>query len=231
MDTKHIHCMLEDMAEYGKCMIEKGAGSENVNLDCAGKVVDMVKDLAEAEYYALIAKEMRKSGTEEEEADKHFLKMLKEQYGEEEGRKYYDDYRYSSGRFAPRGRGRYMPRRGYTEPPYYHQMPMTGARYDEPERMYYTGQVGGMMGSRTADNYTAGVGTGTGMSRYGYSHDEYMDHMKNDKADTPEDKKKRHEVFKKRVEEIAEMLAEEMDELSTEEKQMWRGKLNKLINA
>ena len=26
MDTKNIHCMLEKMAEYGKCMIEDGVG-------------------------------------------------------------------------------------------------------------------------------------------------------------------------------------------------------------
>ena len=125
MDTKHIHCMLEKMAEYGKCMVEEGAGSGNVNLEDAKKIVEMVGELAEAEYHALIAKEMRKANEEDEAEEKHFLKMLKdeykdefkkmkEEYGEDEGeRRFYDNYRYkSSGRFAPRGRGTYSPRRG-----------------------------------------------------------------------------------------------------------------------
>ena len=130
MDTKHIHCMLEKMAEYGKCMIEEGAGSGNVNLEDAKKIVEMVGELAEAEYHALIAKEMRKANEEDEAEEKHFLKMLKdeykdefkkmkEEYGEDEGeRRFYDNYRYANGRFAPKGRGSYKPRsrrRGYEE--------------------------------------------------------------------------------------------------------------------
>lgn len=139
MDTKHIHCMLEKMAEYGKCMVEEGAGAGNVNLEDAKKVIEMVGELAEAEYHALIAKEMRKSAEEDEAEEKYIRKMLKEEnkdeykrmreeYGEDEGeRRFYDNYRYkSSGRFAPKGRGSYMPRggrRGYEEPPYYHMSP------------------------------------------------------------------------------------------------------------
>lgn len=135
MDTKHIHCMLEKMAEYGKCMIEEGAGSGNVNLEDAKKIVEMVGELAEAEYHALIAKEMRKANEEDEAEEKYIRKMLKEEnkdeykrmreeYGEDEGeRRFYDNYRYkSSGRFAPKGKGSYMPRggrRGYEEPMYF----------------------------------------------------------------------------------------------------------------
>ena len=118
MDTKHIHCMLEKIAEYGKCMMEEAVGAGNVNLEDASKIVDMVSDLAEAEYHALIAKEMRKSVEEDEAEEKYIRKMLKEEnkdeykrmreeYGEDEGeRRFYDNYRYkSSGRFAPKGRG------------------------------------------------------------------------------------------------------------------------------
>lgn len=134
MDTKHIHCMLEKMSEYGKEMIEAGVGAGNVNLEDAGKIVDMVKDLACAEKDALIAKEMRKAHEEDESEEKYFLKMLKEEkqdeykkmkeeYGEDEGeRRFYDNYRYANGRFAPKGMGSYRPRssgrrgrRGYEE--------------------------------------------------------------------------------------------------------------------
>lgn len=136
MDTKHIHCMLEKIAEYGKQMMEEAVGAGNVNLMEAGQIVDMVKDLACAEKDALIAKEMRKASEEDEAEEKYMMKMLKEEnkdeykrmreeYGEDEGeRRFYDSYRWANGRFAPKGRGSYEPRnsgrrgrgrRGYEE--------------------------------------------------------------------------------------------------------------------
>lgn len=163
MDTKHIHCMLEDMAEYGKEMISCAVGSGNVNLDDAGKIIDIVKDLADAEYHALIAKEMRKAHEEEEEEKKYMLHMLKEEhsdeykrmreeYGDDEGeRRFYDNYRYKrTGEFAPKGRGTYMPRRGrrsYVEPMLHMPEEMMGGYdmealrdmdRDKFGRMYYT---------------------------------------------------------------------------------------------
>lgn len=183
MDTKHIHCMLEKMAEYGKCMVEEGAGSGNVNLEDAKKIVEMVGELAEAEYHALIAKEMRKANEEDEAEEKYIRKMLKEEnkdeykrmreeYGEDEGeRRFYDNYRYkSSGRFAPKGKGSYMPRgrRGYEEPPYYHTMPdyrmdladYKGKTAEELRdldrasgRLYFSEPMGGnMSGGNTSGN-------------------------------------------------------------------------------
>lgn len=115
--------MLEDMAEYGKEMISCAVGSGNVNLDDAGKIIDIVKDLAEAEYHARLAKCLRKED-EEEEAEEKYMKMkMKEEhadeykrymdkYGEDADRKFYDAWRYKNGRFAPKGRGT---RRGYEE--------------------------------------------------------------------------------------------------------------------
>lgn len=139
MDTKHIHCMLEKIAEYGKEMMEAAVGSGNVNLIEAGEIVDMVKDLACAEKDALIAKEMRKASEEDEAEEKYMMKRLKEEnqdeykrmreeYGEDEGeRRFYDNYRHANGRFARKGTGSYRPRssgrRGYDEPPYLH-MPL-----------------------------------------------------------------------------------------------------------
>lgn len=196
MDTKHIHCMLEKMSEYGKCMIEEGAGNGNVNLDDAGKIVDMVKDLACAEKDALIAKEMRKAHEEEESEEKHFLKMLKEEkeeeykrmkeeYGDEEGeRRFYDNYRYKrSGRFAPKGRGSYMPRRGYEKPPYYHMMPNEAEWNRDMDRMdgkmYYSGgqssggnsggQGGQSSGGSSSGNMSKNMGgSSSGGSTRGY---------------------------------------------------------------
>ncbi len=193
MDTKHIHCMLEKMAEYGKCMIEEGAGLGDVSLEDAKKVVEMVGELAEAEYHALIAKEMRKSNEEDEAEEKYIRKMLKEEnkdeykrmreeYGEDEGeRRFYDNYRYkSSGRFAPKGKGSYMPRgrRGYEEPPYYHMNPEMYKEHD-PEwyrdmdraagKMYYTPTSAGNSGGQSSSSMSGGnMGGNAGGSSRGY---------------------------------------------------------------
>lgn len=76
-------------------------GIQNVNTNEAGQVVDMIKDLAEAEekcwkacYYKSIVKAM-------EEYDEG------REYMDPEDRRGYDHWRYSSGRFAPSGRGHY----------------------------------------------------------------------------------------------------------------------------
>lgn len=123
MHIKNIRCIEEKLAEAIRCEFEKGI--DKVNTSEMGKATDMLKDAAEAEYYARIAKAMEDAEKEDEESQKYMLKQLKEEYGDEEGeRRYYDDYRYKrSGRFAPKGRGSYMPRRGYEEPPYYHMTP------------------------------------------------------------------------------------------------------------
>lgn len=189
MDTKHIHCMLEKIAEYGKQMMEEAVGAGNVNLDDAGKIVDMVKDLACAEKDALIAKEMRKAHEDEEAEEKYMMKMLKEEnkdeykrmreeYGEDEGeRRFYDNYRYkSSGRFAPRGKGTYMPRRGYEEPPYYHMTPddyreHSPEWYRDMDRhtkgvMYFSSPMGGnMSGGNTSGNSGNSGNTSDGSTR------------------------------------------------------------------
>ncbi len=199
MDTKHIHCMLEDVAKYGKEMVSCMVGDGNVNLQDLGEIIDIVKDLACAEKDALIAKEMRKANEEDEAEEKYIRKMLKEEnkdeykrmreeYGEDEGeRRFYDNYRYkSSGRFAPKGKGSYMPRgsRGYEEPPYYHTMPdyrmdladykgKTAEELRDMDRasgkMYYTPTSGGNSGGQSGSSMSGGnMGGNAGGSTRGY---------------------------------------------------------------
>ena len=115
MHIERMHKMQECLTEKAVSEFEKGI--ENVDTSEMGEVVDMIKDLAEAEYHSIISKAMKKADEEEEEYDKELLRSLKAEYGEESGRRYYDQYRYANGRFAPKGRGT---RRGYEEPPYYH---------------------------------------------------------------------------------------------------------------
>lgn len=81
---------------------ELSKGMYNVDTHEMGQVVDMIKDLAEAEekcwkacYYKMMVEDMHKD-TEE-----------MERQGWKGGRMGYDHWRYSSGRFAPSGRGHY----------------------------------------------------------------------------------------------------------------------------
>lgn len=95
MDKKRIHEMLEMMTSW--CLGEMQKGKEQVCTEELGKALDMVKDLASAEkdvwekcYYESIVEAME----EEEE----WLKKEGHRMG-------YDRWRYSSGRYAPKGHG------------------------------------------------------------------------------------------------------------------------------
>lgn len=231
MDVKHIHCMLEDMAEYGKEMISCATGSGNVNLHDAMQIVDMVKDLADAEYHALIAREMRKEHEEEEEEEKYILRMLKEEHGmsEEDSRRFYDAWRYKSGRFAPKGRGT---RRGYDEPPYYHMTPEQYREHD-PEywrdmdrhmgKMYYTEPI--TMG---ANRSTMSGMRDSREGRSGQSRRTYMETKEMHRSNTPEDKQQKMKELEKYMGELSGDITEMISDASNEEKTMLKSKLQTL---
>lgn len=250
MDTKHIHCMLEKIAEYGKQMMEEAVGAGNVNLDDAGKIVDMVKDLACAEKDALIAKEMRKAHEEEEEEEKYMLRMLKdeykdeykemkEQYGDDADRRFYDSWRHADGSFARKGTGEYRPksyyrRRGYTEPMYH--IPLEMYRDYSPEElrdmdrrsrnvMYYA-PMGGDIGTNThattsaenggnvrgySDGYSDGMKDGRkhGESRYEKAKRGYEETKAMHKGNTPEDK----QLTMREAEKMLNVVFDEIDEM------------------
>lgn len=118
MHIKRIHEMEEKLTEIALCEINKGI--ECVNTAEMGAVIDMIKDLACAEKEAREAKEMEKEEEDEKKENEYFLKMLKEEYGDEEGEKrFYSGQPRSrtSGRFMRRGDGRRSNsgRRGYEE--------------------------------------------------------------------------------------------------------------------
>lgn len=125
-------------------------GCQNVDTHEMGEVVDMIKDLAEAEekcwkacYYKSIVCAMKKS----EEEDEMMMKLAMSGEGGDDMMDYrrgmrrgYDNWRYSSGRFAPTGRGH---RSGY--------MPMDDDMdpwMDEAQRMGYDGGDRGASSNR-----------------------------------------------------------------------------------
>ena len=163
MHIKHIHETVEKLSKYA--CDEACKSVEEIDTKELGEVTDMLKDLAEAEYYARIAKAMEEAEKEDEEEAKRIMREMKEQYGEEEGeRRFYDNYRYANGRFAPKGRG--TRRRSFSEPMYHMPLDMYH-NYSAEEmrdmdradgRMYYSGgrnnsggSSGNMNGSRSGN--------------------------------------------------------------------------------
>ena len=236
MHIKNIRCIEEKLAEAIKCEFEKGI--EKVNTSEMGKATDMLKDAAEAEYYARIAKAMEKADNEDEEADKHMLKQLKEEYGEDDGRRYYDNYRYMrTGRFAPKGRGTYMPRRGYETPIEYHMTPEM-YREHNPEyyrdmdrdmgRMYYTET--GMRGNMGNSSRTGNGGMRDGREgRSGASRRSYIETKEMHPDNSQESKQAKMKELEKYMGELSGDITEMIAGASNEEKTMLKAKLQTLM--
>lgn len=208
MHIERIHKMVECLTE--KTLSELDKGIENVNVEEMSEAVDMIKDLCEAEYRAVIVKSMKKADEEEEEYDKELLRSLKAEYGEESGRRYYDQYRYANGRFAPKGRGT---RRGYEEPPYMHMYPELERMRDMDRdygKMYYTEPMPESNYDRAKRNYT-----------------ETKEMHKNN---TPEDKEHKMKSLDSYTKELASDITGMVADMSAEEKNLLRTKLSTLVS-
>ena len=212
MDIKRMHEMIEKLSEAAECEFSKGI--ENVDTCEMDKVVDMMKDLSEAMYYRTLTKAMQESDTEE------IMEMF-DRYGDG-GKRYYDMWRYKSGRFAPKGRGT---RRGYDEPPYYHMTPDMYREHDQEYwrdmdrkdgKMYYTEPI-------TMDK-THDVREGkSGMSRRSYMETKEMH-----KSNTPEDKQQKMKELEKYMGELSTDITEMISDASPEERNLLKQKLQVL---
>lgn len=221
MHIERMHKMIECLTE--KALSELENGTENIDTCEFGAVVDMIKNLNEAEYRAVIVKSMKKADEEEEEYNKELLKVLKAEYGEEGGRRYYDHYRYSNGRFAPKGKGTY--RRGYEEMPYYMPFEVYGDEYyrdmDRPKgRMYYTEGETRNMSNMVRD----GREGKSGMSRRAYMETKEMH-----KGNTPEDKTAKMKELERYTKELAEDVTEMITDMTAEEKALLKSKMQMLM--
>lgn len=212
MHIERIHKMIECLTE--KALGELDKGVENVNTEEMGEAVDMIKDLCEAEYKAVIVKSMKKADEEEEEYNKELLRALKDEYGEEGGRRYYDEYRYkTTGRYAPKGKGTYVGRRGYEEPPYYHMYPDRDMDR-EYGRMYYT--------EPTA--------THTSESGYDRAKRMYTETKEMHKANTPEDKEHKMKALDGYIKELGGDITQLIGDMTAEERNLMRTKLSTLVS-
>lgn len=135
-----MHRWAKQIMECVKAKVES-IGIDNFegqNLDDLKDFTEIAKNIAcfDKDYH--IVEAMKKS-----EDDEEMMRMIEEY--EDYPRRYYDNYRYANGRFAPKGHGT---RRGYTEPPYYHQMPedyRTWSDMPDRERMRDLDRMGGRM--------------------------------------------------------------------------------------
>lgn len=243
--TKGIKKMCEQLGDSIKHEFDKGV--EHIDTDEMKEAIDMLKDLyeikksmVEACYYKQIMEAM-----EESEYGEDY-----DQYGpmEEERMYYRGQPRDSMGRFTSRGgrRGRSSRggrrRMGYEEMiPMDYEDPITWERDMDMSmgRMYYNGQ-GGSSGSSNEGRSSGGSSSRGGSdgrssgsnnsSRYGFAFDNYMQERRNFPAGEPEGKKKRMEMLDSYMDDLWSMSKEMIADMTPEEKQQWKLKLNKMIN-
>ena len=174
-------------------------GIENIDTKEMGEVADMIKDLSEAMYYRTITVAMEDS-----------------EYGVDydwEGRKGYRGQMRDS-------KGRYM-RKRYTEPMY--MMPEMQWNWDDMEydrdmdkhmgKMYYTEPM-------TMPHHTE---SGYDRARRGYEESKAMH-----KDNSPESKQMKMKSLEDYTKELATDITDMVKDMSAEEKNMLRAKLNTL---
>lgn len=236
MHIERMHRMIECLTE--KALAELENGTEHIDTEEYSKVIDMIKDLNEAEYKAVIVKSMKKADEEEEEYNKELLKALKDEYGEEGGRRYYDEYRYMrTGRYAPKGKGSYVGRRGYEEPPYWHRYPDDMADYDGMEhmrdidrirgRMYYPDM--GHMGMIDQPRSGSAAERDMREGRSGMSRKHYMETKEQHKTNTQQDKDAKMQSLDEYMKELSTDLTDMISDMTPEERSLMKSKMSILL--
>lgn len=165
----------------------------------------------------LKSKAMKKADEEEEEYDKELLRSLKAEYGEESGRRYYDQYRYANGRFAPKGRGT---RRGYEEPPYYH-MPVN---YNDMEYMRDMDKSQGKM------YYSEPIAPHVSESNYDRAKRHYTETKEMHKGASTEDKEHKMKALDMYIRELSGDISELLNDMTPDERNLLRTKMSNLAS-
>lgn len=206
MDVSRMHDMIEKLSECAKTEMDKGI--EHIDPNEMGEVTDMLKDLAEAMYYRTLTKAMEESDAEQ------ILEMF-DRYGD---KRFYDDYRYkTTGRFAPKGKGTYVGRHGYEEPPYWHMTPEMYRDMDKSYgRMYFTEPV-------TMDS-------GKMESRYDTAKRHYTETRDMHRENTKEDKEHKMKALDEYIKELAGDITGMIDGMTAEEKALAKSKLSTLVS-
>lgn len=214
-----MHKWAKQIMECVKAKVD-GIGIDNFE----GQNLDDLKDFTEiAKNIACFDKDYRIVEAMEKSEDNEDIMRMLEQYEDYPDRRYYDHYRYTNGRFAPKGKGTY--RRGYEEPPYYH-MPVN---YNDMEymrdmdkdmgRMYYTEPV-------VSDNGSSH----TIESGYDRAKRNYTETKEMHKNNTPEDKEHKMKALDGYIKELGGDITQLIGDMTAEERNLMRTKLSTLVS-
>ena len=209
-----MHKFAKQIMDCVKANVD-GIGIENFegqNLDDLKDWTEIAKNIVCFDKDYNIVEAMKKS-----EDNEDIMRML-EQYEDYPDRRFYDHYRYASGRFAPKGKGSYMPRRGYDEPPYYHMNP---DMYKEHTPEYY----------RDMDRESGRLYFSepiTMESRYDKAKRGYEESKMTHKENTPEHKQAKMKNLESYLKELSEDVTQLLSDATPEERAMVRGKMQVL---
>ena len=210
MHIKHIHSMIEKLAEVAKCEIDNGV--ENIDTKEMEKVAEILKELSEAEYYAKISKAM-------DEAEYGLDYDYMGAYDVHERRGYKGQPRDSKGRYMRKKR------MGYEEPIYMSDM-YPAEYYRDMDRwdgkMYYTDTVADM-----ADGKHHMRDDKEGKS--GMMRKSYMETKEMHKDNTPENKQIKMKELEKYMRELSDDITEMISDATTEEKNVLKNKMQVLM--
>ncbi len=211
-----MHKWAKQIMECVKAKVE-AIGLDNFE----GQNLDDLKDFTEiAKNIACFDKDYRIVEAMEKSEDNEDIMRMVEQYEDYPDRRFYDNYRYANGRFAPKGRGT---RRGYIEPPYYHQMPDDYRTWeDKPvqERMRDLDRMSGRM------HYTEPM-TATRDSREGKSG--MMRRSYIEAKEMHKDKDTTMQELEKYLKGVSEDITDVIGSMTPEERSMLKSKVSTLV--
>lgn len=211
-----MHKWAKQIMECVKAKVE-AIGLDNFE----GQNLDDLKDFTEiAKNIACFDKDYRIVEAMEKSEDNEDIMCMVEQYEDYPDRRFYDNYRYANGRFAPKGRGT---RRGYIEPPYYHQMPDDYRTWeDKPmqERMRDLDRMSGRMHYTEPTTATRDSKEGkSGMMRRSYIE---AKEMHKDKDTTMQE-------LEKYLKGVSEDITDVIGSMTPEERSMLKSKMSTLV--
>ena len=211
-----MHKWAKQIMECVKAKVE-AIGLDNFE----GQNLDDLKDFTEiAKNIACFDKDYRIVEAMEKSEDNDDIMRMIEQYEDYPDRRFYDNYRYANGRFAPKGRGT---RRGYIEPPYYHQMPDDYRTWeDKPtqERMRDLDRMSGRMHYTEPTTATRDSREGkSGMMRRSYIE---AKEMHKDKDTTMQE-------LEKYLKGVSEDITDVIGSMTPEERSMLKSKMSTLV--
>ena len=195
---------------------------ESIGLDnFEGQNLDDLKDFTEiAKNIACFDKDYRIVEAMEKSEDNDDIMRMVEQYEDYPDRRFYDNYRYANGRFAPKGRGT---RRSYIEPLYFHQMPDDYRTWeDKPvqERMRDLDRMSGRMHYTEPTTVTRDSREGkSGMMRRSYIE---AKEMHKDKDTTMQE-------LEKYLKGVSEDITDVIGSMTPEERSMLKSKMSTLV--